>query len=128
VRVSVSVAIQDDKGRVLVVRRSRAETFLSGQWELPGGQVEDGEAPEAAARREVREECGLSVRVGPPLAVFGYESPAGFTVEIVFAGSTAERDVRLSPEHDRYAWVDRDGLKRMPCSGEIRRVLESLLP
>lgn len=40
-----------------------------GRWALPGGRIEEGEEPLAAARREVLEETLLEVRGGTPLAV-----------------------------------------------------------
>lgn len=55
-------------GRVVLIRR-RFEP-LSGQWSLPGGTVELGETLEAAVAREVREETGLVVAVGPVVEVF----------------------------------------------------------
>jgi 8-oxo-dGTP diphosphatase len=42
----------------------RGQPPAKGTWSLPGGRVEPGEAPAQAARREVREETGLSVRIG----------------------------------------------------------------
>ncbi|MFD9436114.1 (deoxy)nucleoside triphosphate pyrophosphohydrolase [Streptomyces sp. NPDC060002] len=47
-----------DAGRLLAARRS-APPELAGRWELPGGKVEEGEAPEAALVRELREELGV---------------------------------------------------------------------
>lgn len=55
-------------GQVVLIRR-RYEP-LAGQWSLPGGTVEIGETLEAAAAREVREETGLVVDVGPVVEVF----------------------------------------------------------
>ena len=55
-------------GRVVLIRR-RYEP-LAGQWSLPGGTVEIGETLEAAVAREVREETGLLVDVGPVVEVF----------------------------------------------------------
>jgi ADP-ribose pyrophosphatase YjhB (NUDIX family) len=55
-------------GRVVLIRR-RYEP-LAGQWSLPGGTVEIGETLEAAIAREVREETGLLVDVGPVVEVF----------------------------------------------------------
>jgi 8-oxo-dGTP pyrophosphatase MutT (NUDIX family) len=43
-----------------------------GRWQLPKGTIESGEAPEAAALREVREETGLSTEVLEPLEVIEY--------------------------------------------------------
>ena len=54
-------AIVVDRGRVLLVRRGTEP--LRGQWSLPGGLVEVGEALTAALVREVNEETGLDVKV-----------------------------------------------------------------
>ena len=45
------------RGRVLVLRNGR------GEWELPGGRLDDGESPEEALAREIREETGLTATV-----------------------------------------------------------------
>ena len=57
-----------DAGKVVLVRR-RYEP-LAGQWSLPGGTLELGETLEAGAAREIREETGLHVEVGPIIEVF----------------------------------------------------------
>ena len=51
--------VEDD--RALLVRR--AQEPWRGSWELPGGFVEVGEHPAAAARREIAEELGVVVRL-----------------------------------------------------------------
>lgn len=58
-------AIFDDEGRVLLVKRSD-----NGRWCLPGGYAEVNQTPEQNARREVWEETGLEVEVGPLIKVF----------------------------------------------------------
>ncbi|MFF3203424.1 (deoxy)nucleoside triphosphate pyrophosphohydrolase [Streptomyces sp. NPDC002962] len=57
-RIVVVGAALLDAGRLLAARRS-APPELAGRWELPGGKVERGEAPEAALVRELREELGI---------------------------------------------------------------------
>ena len=56
------------EGKVVLVRR-RFEP-LAGQWSIPGGGVELGETLEACVVREMREETGLHVEVGPVIEVF----------------------------------------------------------
>jgi len=61
-------AVIVDGGRVVLVRR-RYEP-LKGRWSLPGGAVEVGETLEGALAREMVEETGLHVDVGPVIDVF----------------------------------------------------------
>jgi mutator protein MutT len=61
-------AVIFDGDRVLLVKRGHAP--LKGEWSLPGGCVELGETLEAAVAREVLEETGLAVDVGPVVEVF----------------------------------------------------------
>lgn len=56
-------AVVVDGSRVLLVKR--ANEPLKGEWSLPGGAVEVGETLEVAVAREVREETGIDVEVGP---------------------------------------------------------------
>lgn len=55
-----AAALVDGDGRVLIAQRPPGKQ-LAGLWEFPGGKVEEGETPEAALIRELREELGIEV-------------------------------------------------------------------
>lgn len=61
-------AVVWDGSRVLLERRGQPPG--QGAWALPGGLIDVGETAEAAVQREVREECGIEVAVGPVLGLF----------------------------------------------------------
>jgi len=67
-KLAVTVVIERD-GRVLLGKRA-AWTRSPGAWSFPAGFVERGEVVEAAAAREVAEETGLTIELGPVLGVF----------------------------------------------------------
>jgi 8-oxo-dGTP diphosphatase len=91
-----AVIVQDN--RVLLIRR--AQPPLLGEWSLPGGVLECGEALREAAIREAREETGLLVDVGEMLGVY-------------------ERVIRSEDGRVRYHYVLIDFLCR-PVAGELK--------
>lgn len=95
-RVGVG-AIVLHEGRVLLVRRGRPPA--AGKWSVPGGLLDLGETTPEAARREVREECGIDVRVEGLVGVL-------------------DRVIRDDAGRVRYHWVLVDYLAR-PASTEL---------
>ncbi len=66
--VGVGGVIFNDRGEVLLVKRKQEPLAL--QWSLPGGGLDRGETLEAGTAREILEETGLIVEVGPLVDVF----------------------------------------------------------
>jgi 8-oxo-dGTP diphosphatase len=58
----VAAAVIEREGRVLLTQRVKG-SHLEGYWEFPGGKVEEGESPETALVRELREECAVEIAV-----------------------------------------------------------------
>lgn len=95
-RCVVGVILSGPDGRILLVKSSRG--FTKGMWNIPGGFIEYGEAPEAAAVRETREETGLDVELGPLIGVYTqrFESPY-FMYGFMYGARSKKDVVRLEP-------------------------------
>jgi 8-oxo-dGTP diphosphatase len=65
--VGVGAVVFDALDRVLLIRRGKAPAL--GWWSLPGGRLEPGETLVRCCRREVLEEVGIEIEVGPIVAV-----------------------------------------------------------
>lgn len=108
-------------GRVVVLRNRR------GEWELPGGRLDRTDAsPEATVRREMREELGLDVEVGPLVDTWIYDVE-GKRVLILAYACTAERPPQLvhSDEHVEVAAFDPDLLRDEPIPEGYLRSIEA---
>ncbi|HVD62226.1 MAG TPA: ATPase, T2SS/T4P/T4SS family [Gemmatimonadaceae bacterium] len=100
-----------DGWKVLVVRRAN-DTRCPGAWETVHGRIEDNERPEAAAKREVREETGLQIDrlynvTVQPFYLHMFET---IQLAVVFAAFVAEpTEVTLGSEHQEFEWLDVSG-------------------
>ncbi len=72
--VEVCAAVIVDDGRFLLARRPPGK-HLAGQWEFPGGKVDDGESMAQCVEREILEELGLAVKAGERLATIAHRYP-----------------------------------------------------
>lgn len=97
-----------EAGKCLVAQRA-ARMSLAGKWEFPGGKVEPGEAAQVALVREIREELGLSVRVGQLLG--SGSAPVGDTLIRldVYAAWILEGSLQLK-EHAQVVWATAEEL------------------
>ncbi|HEY9067186.1 MAG TPA: CoA pyrophosphatase [Burkholderiaceae bacterium] len=83
-----------DAPAMLLTRRALTLRRHAGQWAMPGGRIDDGETPEAAALREMHEEVGLAIG---PEHVLGrlddYATRSGFVITPVVVWAGAAREV-----------------------------------
>lgn len=116
------------RGKILLIQRSRHEEVYPGLWELPSGKKEAGEKTLAALAREVREETNLIITMAVPFAVFDYkikkQQPVVYTTQINFiAQPRGKIKVRLSPDHQDWAWVSQKEAGKYKISRETRAVI-----
>lgn len=115
--------VRDDAGRLLLIRRGRPPAV--GAWSLPGGRIEAGETAAEAAAREVFEETGLRVEIGP-LLITAVIWDGTYRVQD-FAATVIDGELRAGDDAAEVRWVDDDELAALPLSpgllDELRQVL-----
>jgi A/G-specific adenine glycosylase len=93
-------------GKVLITRR-RPEGLLGGLWEFPGGKIRDGETPEAACMRELKEEVNLTITIDSRLCRVRHAYTHFRIVMDVFCCSVTSGRVRLKGPVD-HRWIRLD--------------------
>jgi len=110
----VACALVDADDRVLLARRPEGKA-MAGLWEFPGGKVHEGETPEVALIRELREELGIDVTEAC-LAPFTFASHAydGFHLLMPLYVCRRWRGTVTALEHDALAWVRPNRMSAYP--------------
>jgi len=120
--VAAGVVVWRPGREVLLVHRPRYD-----DWSFPKGKLDPGEAAPVAAVREVREETGVHVRLGPPLPHQSYAVGAGRKEVHYWVGWAVDDDDVSSyePNHeiDDVAWVPADKAARRLTYQRDRDVL-----
>lgn len=118
-------------GRVLLIRHRRLETWLP-----VGGEIEPGETPLEAARRELREETGLTGRFearlgvdGTPPGFLGYEEhragAKGLHMNFAFLADVHTDAVTPNDEFDELRWVE--STDDLECPLNVRELVRMAL-
>lgn len=95
--VAVSAYVTNADNEVLLVKTH----WRSDTWELPGGQVEEGESLSEAVRREVLEETGINIK---PIGVTGvYYNATNGIVSVVFYAYYLSGEIKLQPNEIKEA-------------------------
>lgn len=123
-------ALVDPDGRVLLAKRPQGRP-LEGLWEFPGGKVEEGETPEQALIRELKEELSIDVSEAC-LAPYCFASHAyeGFHLLMPLYVCRRWKGEVIAREGQELAWVRpvRMADYAMPPADEpIRAMLRDLL-
>jgi ADP-ribose pyrophosphatase YjhB (NUDIX family) len=117
--IGVAALIRDERGRVLVVHRTYSD---EEPWALPGGWLEGRETVEHTLERELMEETGLRVRVGPVVAV----DRSRFVLVVLLAaeliGGPSLAGFQASAEVDELAWIEpADAARLSPFNARLLR-------
>lgn len=117
--IKVVAAIIRDKDRIFATQRGYGE-FKDG-WEFPGGKIEEGETPENALIREIREELDTEISVGEKITCVEYDYPKFHLSMDCFWAEIVSGDLVLK-EHEAAKWLSRDeldGVDWLPADLEL---------
>lgn len=120
----VCAVIENTEGRFLACRRPPGK-LLGGLWEFPGGKVENGETPEAALIREIREELAIDVAVHDalPPVVWHYDYAS---IRLLPYRCTITRGRPHPHEHDRLCWCAPADFSTLDWAPADQPVLDTL--
>ena len=112
-------------GRILVCSRPKG-THMAGKWEFPGGKIEQGETAETCIRREIREELGMEIAVGPVLTVMEHDYGIKY-VRVTFFLAVSD-DAPTAKDGQKFRWIVPEDTESVdfldadrPVSAEIRK-------
>jgi len=109
--VVVVKGIIENKGKILILKRSAIDEIDAGVWETVGGKIDFGEELEDALTREVKEETGIVVSIEKLLyATTFFTNPNRKIVLLTYFCRTTDDQIILSDEHSDYLWVTRSEL------------------
>jgi 8-oxo-dGTP diphosphatase len=114
--------VTNAQGHVLLIKSPRY-----GDWEFPGGQVEEGETIPHALEREVFEETGIVVQVKALVGIYSNTRKPSI-VNMDFICEYVSGDPKTSVESTEVAWVDRQEalsrVKREAIHKRLKNMLE----
>lgn len=125
--INVVAALIVHEGRIFATQRGYGE--WKGWWEFPGGKVEQGEMPEDALVREIREELATKIRVDRYVTTIEWDYPAFHLSMRCYLCSIVSGSLTLL-EHEAAAWLDREHLRNvqwLPADETIISEIETLL-
>ncbi len=101
----VSAGIIHKRGQVLIGQRRKKDRHPL-KWEFPGGKVEQGESPQQALIRELREELDIDAKVGPELARYEHDYPSGSRVNLLFFAVQEFAGEPMGRVFEQICWTD----------------------
>ena len=113
--VRVVAAIIKDvnaQGENVIFATQRGYGEFKDGWEFPGGKIEDGETPQEALKREIREELDTEIAVGELFDTVEYDYPA-FHLSMDCFWCTIVSGELVLKEHEAARWLTKEQLREV---------------
>ena len=121
--IEVAAAVIHSGEKIFATQRGYGE-FKDG-WEFPGGKIQEGETPEEALRREIREELDTEISVGPLIGRIAYDYPT-FHLSMRCYWCTVLSGRLMLKEHEAARWLGKEELPQVDWLPADRQLLPLL--
>lgn len=101
-----SIIYNPKLNRFLIIKRCLTDDVGADTWENAGGNIENDESPEAAVRREIKEETGIEEISIKKIAYVTLVNSSKPYLIIAYFCETLTENVKLSGEHQEYLWAN----------------------
>lgn len=119
------VIIRNSKKQILLGKRSKNSLYYPGYWGLPGGITEYGESFAEGAKREIREELGVEIKlVKEGKKVYELISDRVHDVAIAFHAKIIEGIPKPKDETSQIKWFDPSEITKMELAYNHKEILE----
>ena len=107
--VAAIIKAVNENGEPIIFATQRGYGDLKGGWEFPGGKIEEGETPQEALVREIKEELETDISVGELIDTIEYDYPTFHLSMDCFWAEIVSGDLVLT-EHEAAKWLAKDEL------------------
>lgn len=107
--VAAIIKTVNEAGKPIIFATQRGYGDLKGGWEFPGGKIEEGESPQEALVREIKEELETEIVVGELIDTIEYDYPTFHLSMDCFWAEIVSGDLVLK-EHEAAKWLTKDEL------------------
>lgn len=107
--VAAIIKAVNENGEPIIFATQRGYGDLKGGWEFPGGKIEEGETPQEALVREIKEELETEILVGDLIDTIEYDYPTFHLSMDCFWAEIVSGNLVLT-EHEAAKWLTKDGL------------------
>ena len=108
--VAAIIKAVNENGEPIIFATQRGYGDLKGGWEFPGGKIEDGETPQEALVREIKEELETEISVGKLIDTIEYDYPTFHLSMDCFWAMIVSGDLVLK-EHKAAKWLTKAELE-----------------